>query len=191
MPRSDALFTWSPARMPRPPGIDRQRLVQSELGREIGHRPRPEHAGVPRAPRVVSSCQIFLQPAVGVVDPAVEHRAARRVLRAPRRAVCRRSAIGLWSELAPERWIELAEQAVSIRRPSSTTGSLPARADAGAPARRIAAAFALPPRSTRPELPAVVSSRTMCSSNPRGSTVCTTRTPWSNPRSMMGTPRNE
>ena len=33
-------------------GVDRQRLVQAELGREVGHRPRPEHAGVARAPGV-------------------------------------------------------------------------------------------------------------------------------------------
>ena len=32
-------------------GINRQRLVQAELGGEIGHRPRPQHAGVPALPR--------------------------------------------------------------------------------------------------------------------------------------------
>ena len=40
-------------------------------------------------------------------------------------------------------------------------------------------------------VPAVASIRTLSSSKPRGSIVCTTRTPWSNPRSMSGTPRNE
>ena len=33
-------------------GVDRQRLVQAELGREVRDRPRPEHAGVARAPGV-------------------------------------------------------------------------------------------------------------------------------------------
>ena len=32
-------------------GVNRQRLVQAELGREIGHRPRPQHAGIGRRPR--------------------------------------------------------------------------------------------------------------------------------------------
>ena len=34
-------------------GVDRQRFVQAELGGEVGDRPRPEHAGVPRAPGVL------------------------------------------------------------------------------------------------------------------------------------------
>ena len=33
--------------------VDRQRLVQAELGGEVRDRPRPEHAGVPRAPGVL------------------------------------------------------------------------------------------------------------------------------------------
>ena len=33
--------------------IDRQRLVQPELGGEVRDRPRPQHAGVARAPRVL------------------------------------------------------------------------------------------------------------------------------------------
>ena len=32
--------------------VDRQRLVEAELGGEVGDRPRPEHAGVARAPGV-------------------------------------------------------------------------------------------------------------------------------------------
>ena len=32
--------------------VDRQRLVQAELGREVRDRPRPQHAGVARAPGV-------------------------------------------------------------------------------------------------------------------------------------------
>ena len=63
-------------------GVDRNRLMQPELGREVGHRPRPEHARVPRAPRVLRA-EVLLKPAVGVVDAPVQRelRGARLELR--------------------------------------------------------------------------------------------------------------
>ena len=58
------------ARVLRPPGKS-ERLMQAELGGEVGHRPGPEHAGVPRSPCPARG-QILAQPAVGVVDPRVQ-----------------------------------------------------------------------------------------------------------------------
>ena len=51
--------------------VDRQRLVQPELGREVGDRPRPQHAGVALAPGVARR-EVLLEPPVGVVDAAVQ-----------------------------------------------------------------------------------------------------------------------
>jgi hypothetical protein len=52
-------------------GIDRQRFVQPELGGEVGHRPRPQHAGVALAPGVARG-QVLLEPPVGVVDAPMQ-----------------------------------------------------------------------------------------------------------------------
>ena len=60
-------------------GIYRNRLVQSEFRGEIGHRTRPQNAGVPRAPGAVR-LQILPLAAVGVVDSAVQHQFLRAAL---------------------------------------------------------------------------------------------------------------
>ena len=52
-------------------GVDGQRLVQPELGGKISHRPRPQHAGIGRAPGPVG-IQILLLAAVDVVDAAMQ-----------------------------------------------------------------------------------------------------------------------
>ena len=56
-------------------GINRQGFVQAELRRKIGHRPRPQHAGVRGAPGAVG-LQIFLLAAIRIVDAAVQHQLA-------------------------------------------------------------------------------------------------------------------
>src|SRR5215472_2008452 len=52
--------------------VDRNRLVQSELGGEVPNWPGPQDAGVPRAPGVVVF-EILAQAAIGVVDETVQH----------------------------------------------------------------------------------------------------------------------
>ena len=54
-----------------PARVDRERLVKAELGGEVRDRPRAEHAGVLRSPRVLR-LQVLLHPAVGVVDAPVQ-----------------------------------------------------------------------------------------------------------------------
>ena len=57
---------------PQAPRINRQRLVDAELGREIRRRTMPEHAGVGRPPGV-GGLHVFLPAAVGPVDARVQH----------------------------------------------------------------------------------------------------------------------
>ena len=75
-------------------GIDRHRLVQPELGREVRDRPRAEHAGVTRAPGVLG-LQVLLQAAIGVVDAAVQRQLRGARSRAARSSICCSMAIGL------------------------------------------------------------------------------------------------
>jgi hypothetical protein len=55
------------------------RFVQAELGRKIGHRPRPQNAGVGGAPGAVRPADIPAA-AVRVVDAAVQHQFAGAAL---------------------------------------------------------------------------------------------------------------
>ncbi len=96
--------------------VDRQRLVEAELGGEVGDRTGPEHAGMAGAPRV-RRVQILLQPAVGVVDAAVQRELRRplfelvdgNLLKQGHRVVVERP---------PEHRIELAEEAGRVRVPA-------------------------------------------------------------------------
>ena len=51
--------------------VDRKRLVNTELGGEVGDGPRPQDARVARTPRMFR-LEVLLQPAIGIVDPAME-----------------------------------------------------------------------------------------------------------------------
>ena len=97
-------------------GIDRQRLVEAELGREVGDRARPQHAGVACAPGV-RRVQILLHPAVGVVDAAVQ-----RELRGPLLEFVDRDLLQqrhrIVVERPPQHGIELAEEAGRVRIPA-------------------------------------------------------------------------
>ena len=53
-------------------GVDRHRFVDAELGGEIGDRGGAEDAGFAGAPGVVGIGEIFLEPAMGLVDAGVE-----------------------------------------------------------------------------------------------------------------------
>ena len=90
-------------------GVDRQRLVQAELGGEVSHRPRAEHAGVLAAPGVLR-LQVFAEPAVGVVDAPMEGELRRPRLELRRRHLLQQQD-GIVVALAPAQRVELAEQA--------------------------------------------------------------------------------
>ena len=97
-------------------GIDRQRFVHSELGGKIRHRPRPQDAGVRRAPGAVG-LQIFLLAAVRVVDPAVQHQFARAALERRQRHLGQQRD-GIVIQLPPAHRIQIAEQAGGIVVPA-------------------------------------------------------------------------
>ena len=59
--------------------VDRQRLVQAELGREVRHGPCAQDAGVDVAPRRLGS-EIGVQPSVGVMDLTVQRQGAGALL---------------------------------------------------------------------------------------------------------------
>ena len=95
--------------------VDRQALVQPELGREVGDRPRPQDRGVDRAPRV-GVLEVLGQPAERVVDPRVEGHLGGPPLellgRQPLEELDR-----IVVDLPPERRVELAEQRDDVRLP--------------------------------------------------------------------------
>ncbi len=57
---------------PQTTRIDRHRFVDAELGRKIGHRLAAQHPGIRTAPRLRVG-HVLLQPAIRVVDAAVQH----------------------------------------------------------------------------------------------------------------------
>ncbi len=121
-------------------GVDRQRLVDAELGREVGDRPRPEHAGVARAPGV-RRVEVLLQPPVGVVDAAVQRELRRPLLElVDRDLLQQRDRIVV--ERPPQHGIELAEEAGRVGVPAPPQVLRQRARAAGAPARRTARACA-------------------------------------------------
>src|SRR5678816_2523672 len=56
----------------KPPGVDRNRFVQTKLSREVGDGSRTQCPGVNRAPGPIG-VQVFEMSSVCVVDPAVEN----------------------------------------------------------------------------------------------------------------------
>ncbi len=101
---------------PQAAGVNRNRLVQAELGGEIRHRPRPQHAGMLDAPRPLRR-QVLLHPAVGVVDPAVQ-----RELRCALLQVVDVDALEqrdrVVGQLAPQHRIQVAEQVRRVLVPA-------------------------------------------------------------------------
>ncbi len=61
---------------PQAARVDRQALVQPELGREIRHRPGPQDRGVHRPP-AIGVLQVLGQPAERIVDPRVQRHLRR------------------------------------------------------------------------------------------------------------------
>ena len=121
-------------------GVDRQRLVDAELGREVGNRACPEHAGVASAPRV-RGVQVLLEAPVGVVDAAVQ-----RELRRPLLEFVDRDLLQQRHRIVVERRATAPDRArgrgSSYPDPSSTTNCWRGRRAAGARGRRTARACA-------------------------------------------------
>jgi hypothetical protein len=130
--------------------------------------------------------QVLLHPAIGVVDPAVQGQLGRPFFeRVDRDPLQQRDRIVV--QPAPEDRIDLAEQGRGVRVPAPP---------------QVLRQRAQPLVRRRDELPevrasltidascvpAVDSIRTSSGAKTRGSIVCTTSTPCSSPRSMIGTP---
>ena len=95
--------------------VDRQALVQPELGREVGHRPRPQNRGVDRPPGI-GVLEVLGQPAEGVVDSRVQCHLGRPPLellgRQPLEELDR-----VVVDLPPEGGVQLAEERDDIGLP--------------------------------------------------------------------------
>ena len=87
--------------------VDGQRLVNAELRGEIGDGPRPQHAGMARAPRP-PRLQVLQHPAVTVVDAAVQRQLRRPFLDLLDRHLLEQRH-GVAVELPPQHRIELPE----------------------------------------------------------------------------------
>ena len=96
--------------------VDRQRLVQPELGGEVGDRPRPQDAGVAFAPGVARP-QIFLEASVGVVDAAVQGQLRGALVDGRDRQLLQQRD-RIVPETAPQAGIEVAEQAGRVLVPA-------------------------------------------------------------------------
>ena len=105
-----------PGKHAEPAGINRNRFVQAELGGKIGDRPRPQHAGMFRAPSSVR-LEIFLLAAVGVVDAAVQHQFARAALDAGQRHLAQQRH-RIVVELPPARRIEIEKKVDRVLIPT-------------------------------------------------------------------------
>ncbi len=96
--------------------VNRNRLVQAELGGEVGDRPGPEHAGVTDAPGVLG-LQVLLQATIGVVDAALK-RQLRHPLLDPFRRQLLQERDRVVVALAPQHGIDLAEDAGGLAIPA-------------------------------------------------------------------------
>ena len=171
-----------------PARVDRNRLVQAELRREVRHRPGAEDAGVPRAPRVLRR-QVFLQPPVGLVDAAVKRELRRAQLELiDRDALQQRQRIVI--ARAPHDRVQIAEQAGALVVPAPP--QVPG--DRGQPL--VDRRHELADRARLAD-----DRRQLCAGGGQHAArhrrrtralraVCTTSTPCSTPRSIKGTPRN-
>ena len=97
-------------------GIFRNGNVQTEFSGEVGHRTRPQNAGMSRSPGAVG-VEIFALAAIRVVDPAVQHQFAG----APfdhRQGNLRKQGDRIVIELPPANRIEVAEQTAGVVVPT-------------------------------------------------------------------------
>src|SRR5208282_1833944 len=97
-------------------GIDGNRLVQPEFGREVRHGMGPQDARMPRSPSSVL-LQILPLAAIGVVDPAVQHQLRGALLKL-RQGNFPEQRDRVVIELDPTRGIEVEEQVRGIVVPA-------------------------------------------------------------------------
>ena len=97
--------------------VDRDRLVDAEFGREVGHRQGAQDVGVRLGPGAATIAEVLLQPAKMVVDPAVQHHFG-----GPRRQPLRRELAQqsdrIVIQLPPTDRVQVSEQAVDFGMPS-------------------------------------------------------------------------
>jgi hypothetical protein len=89
-------------------GVDRHRFVDAEFGRKISDRLAAQHAGVGACPRLLV-VHVLFQPAIGVVDAAVEDQFGGPHFQ-PRRREFGQQGDRVMIELAPADRIEIAKQ---------------------------------------------------------------------------------
>ena len=97
-------------------GVDGQRFVQAEFGREVGDGTRPQDCRRGRAPGAVG-LQILLLAAVGVVDAAVQHQLGGAALDLVERNFVEQGD-GILIRLAPARRVEIAKEADAVVVPT-------------------------------------------------------------------------
>ena len=90
--------------------------MDAELSREVDHRLRAEHAGMHVAPGRFRG-HVFLEAAVGLIDPAVEHQFRGPGLK-PLRREFSQQRYRVVVELAPADRIEFAEEIGHFRMPA-------------------------------------------------------------------------
>ena len=99
-----------------PAGIDREGLVQSELGREVADRARAQDARVRRRPGLVR-LEVLALPAVGVVDAAVQRQLAGALLDLRQRGFLeQRDRVVI--QLTPASRLQILEQAARVLVPA-------------------------------------------------------------------------
>jgi hypothetical protein len=96
--------------------VDGQRLVQAELGGEVGDWTRAQHAGVGRAPGAVG-VQVLTLAAVTVVDAAVQDELGGAKLQLFQRHLAEQGDRVL-IELPPARGVEIAKKADRVMVPA-------------------------------------------------------------------------
>ena len=97
-------------------GVNGQRFVQAELGGEICDGPRPQDAGIGRAPGAVGK-QIFLLAAIDVVDAAMQHQFRGAALQLAQGNFTEHGD-GILVELPPALGVEIAKEADAVRIPA-------------------------------------------------------------------------
>src|ERR1700733_10732735 len=99
--------------------------MKPEFGGKIGDRTGPQHTGMARAPRTISS-HIFELAAIGVINAAVQHEFARAPLDLRKRDFAEQR-YGIVVQRAPTNRIEVAEKAGGIvfPRPPDVAGQAP------------------------------------------------------------------
>ena len=109
----------------QPAGVDRQRFVDPEFGREVGDRLAPQDPGVRVAPGR-GTVPVLLQPAERVIDPVRQRQVADALVQIDERHL-RQQGHGVAPQLVPTGRIEIPEQAhgAGVPAPPHVPGKRP------------------------------------------------------------------